>query len=165
MNFFFINVFDNKLRSLSYPIFLANIYFCIFLCEDQIPQWLLSGLFFALNPLQLDITSAHYKYIPKNTSLPVYTIYSVLDVIHKGHINCFFINIISVIGGWCLPMLFLGDRGSITKWSLHKSTNYSMQCSKPDPSTHLTAYNFGGILIYIQLPCRSDILSLFYWIL
>lgn len=137
MNFFFINVFDNKLRSLSYPIFLANIYFCIFLCEDQIPQWLLSGLFFSLNPLQLDITSAHYKYIPKNISLPVYTIYSVLDVIHKGHINCFFINIISVIGGgdvFRCSFLVTGDPSQ----SDHYINPPITQCSVPNLTPALT---------------------------
>lgn len=69
----------------------------------------------------------------------------------------FIINIISGLGGRCLPMLFLGDRGSITKWSLHKPTNYSMRCSKPDPSTHLTAYNFSGIFIYIHYSATQQI--------
>lgn len=63
---FFIKVFEKNLGSLSYPIFLAEKYFCNFpLQRPNTPVDSFWPFFFLLNPLQLDITSTLLQVHPK----------------------------------------------------------------------------------------------------
>lgn len=75
-NFFFIKVFDNKLGSLSYPIFLPDIYFCNFPLRRPDTPVAFFWAFFLLNPLQLDITSALLQVHPKKIHLCQFTQYT-----------------------------------------------------------------------------------------
>lgn len=73
----------------------------------------------------------------------------------------FIINIISGLGGRCLPCSFLvtGDQSQ----SDHYINPPITQCDAPNltpaltPSTHLTAYNFSGIFIYIHYSATQQI--------